>query len=137
MTKKPISGGCHCRQFRYETSSDLIAPHYCHCGDCRKLYGAVGAGFVVLEEQTTLSGKLATYESAGDSGNVKTHLFCPVCGTPVGERVAAFPGTLVLTPGTLDDASAFQPEAHFWVSSKAPWTILNDGLAQLDTQPDA
>ncbi|WP_372780843.1 GFA family protein [Litorivivens sp.] len=131
-----ITGGCHCGQFRYETSSELIAPHYCHCGDCRKLYGTVGAGFIVLEDQTTVSGDIAVYESVGDSGNCKKHLFCPVCGTPIGERVDAFPGTLVFTPGTLDEPARFKPEAHFWVSRKAPYTNLNDTLTKLDTQPE-
>lgn len=130
------TGGCYCGQFRYETTSELIAPHYCHCGDCRKLYGAVGAGFVVIEEQTTLSGEMSIYESVSDQGNRKQHLFCGVCGTPIGERVDAYPGTLVFTPGTLDDPTAFIPESHLWVSRKAPWTHLNDGLEQLDTQPE-
>ncbi|MBB3048222.1 hypothetical protein FHR99_002496 [Litorivivens lipolytica] len=130
------TGGCLCGQFRFETSSELIAPHFCHCGDCRKLYGAVGAGFVVLEDQTSMTGDLSIYETNGDSGNRKQHLFCGVCGTPVGERVDAYPGTLVFTPGTLDNPEAFVPEAHFWVSKKAPWTRLDDSLSQLDTQPE-
>lgn len=132
-----VTGSCHCGQFQYETSSELIAPHYCHCGDCRKLYGAVGAGFIVMEDQTRLSGTLSRYETRSDAGNRKVHLFCPVCGTPVGEQVDAFPGTLVLVPGTLDDASAFKPEMHFWVARKAPWTVIGDGLAQMDGQPSA
>jgi len=134
--EKKITGGCHCGQFRYETTSELIAPHYCHCTDCRKLYGAVGAGVVVIEEQTSMTGDVSVYESEGDSGNRKQHLFCGACGTPIGERVDAYPGTIVFTPGTLDEPTAFVPEAHFWVSRKAPWTRLDDGLAQLDTQPE-
>lgn len=134
--EKKITGGCHCGQFRYETTSELIAPHYCHCADCRKLYGAVGAGFVVIEEQTSMTGNVSVYESEGDSGNCKQHLFCGVCGTPIGERVDAYPGTIVFTPGTLDEPTAFVPEAHFWVSRKAPWTRLDDGLTQLETQPE-
>ena len=90
--EKKITGGCHCGQFRYETTSELIAPHYCHCADCRKLYGAVGAGFVVIEEQTAMTGDISVYESEGDSGNRKQHLFCGVCGTPIGERVDAYSG---------------------------------------------
>ncbi len=131
-----FTGRCQCGAFSYESSSEMIAPHYCHCGDCRRLYGAVGAGFVVLEEQTELQGDYSSYTSPSDSGNNKTHLFCARCGSPIGERVDAFPGTLVLVPGTLDDQSLFKPEAHFWVSRKAPWMTIADGLEQLEGQPD-
>ncbi|HCS28123.1 MAG TPA: GFA family protein [Spongiibacteraceae bacterium] len=130
-----FSGRCHCGAFSYESDSELIAPHYCHCGDCRRLYGALGAGFVVLEAQTRIRGEYRSYTSQADSGNRKTHLFCGQCGSPIGERVDAFPGTLVLVPGTLDDPSLFKPEAHFWTSKKAPWQVIADGLEQLEGQP--
>lgn len=131
-----FTGRCQCGAFSYRSTSEMIAPHYCHCGDCRRLYGAVGAGFVVLEELTELQGAYRSYQSPSDSGNTKTHLFCGECGSPIGERVDAFPGTLVLVPGTLDDPSLFKPEAHFWVSRKAPWLPIADTLVQLDGQPE-
>lgn len=131
-----FSGGCQCGAVRYQSDSEMISPHYCHCRDCQWFYGAFGAGFVVLEEHTRLTGAPAEYTVQADSGHTKTHLFCGQCGTPIGERVREFAGTLVLTPGTLDDPGRFRPEMHLWVSSRPAWLVIDDGLPQYQEQPD-
>lgn len=132
-----FTGRCQCGQFSYQSSSELMAPHYCHCKDCQRFYGGpCGAGFAVLEEQTQMSGQLSRFVTQSDAGNSKTHLFCGQCGSPVGEQVDIFEGVVVFVPGTLDDPSLFKPEMHLWVGSKQPWLAINDGLPQHEGQPD-
>lgn len=132
-----FSGRCKCGSFSYESTSEIMGAHFCHCKDCQSLYGGpFGAGFAVLEEQTQISGELSRYTMSTDAGHVKTHLFCGKCGSPVGEQVDIYPGVIVFVPGTLDDPALFKPEMHLWVSSKQPWVSISDGLPQHDQQPD-
>ena len=132
-----FTGQCKCGKFKYESTSEMMAPHYCHCKDCQSLYGgAYGVGFAVLEEQTRITGELSEFSTKSDSGHLKTHLFCGTCGSPVGEKVDVYAGVIVLVPGTLDDPALFKPEMHLWVRSKQPWVEITDGLPQHDSQPD-
>jgi len=132
-----FTGGCLCGAVRYESTSDRFAQHYCHCTDCQKTYGGpFGVGFVVVEAKTKLAGEVARYTKTSDSGHRKSHLFCPKCGSPLGEQVEEFPGVIVLAVGSLDDPSVFRPEAHYWVTSKQPWVNIADDLPQLDGQPE-
>ena len=39
-------------------------------------------------------------------------------------------GVIGLTAGSLDDSSLFNPDMHFWVSSKQPWLEIADDLPQ-------
>ena len=54
----------------------------------------------------TITGEATHWEVAGDSGNVKSHAFCPVCGTPVYLRFAAMPDLIAVHAGSLDDPGA-------------------------------
>jgi hypothetical protein len=132
-----IRGGCLCGAIRYESTSELIAPHYCHCRDCQKLYGGpFGTGFIVAESNTSLTGEVSCFEIESDAGRTKSHLFCGVCGSPIAAKVEEFPGVLVLASGTLDDPSLFKPESHYWVGSSPPWFEIHDGLEVFQEQPD-
>lgn len=132
-----IQGNCKCGAFTYTSVSEMFGSHYCHCRDCQVFHGGpFGAGFAVIESETKLCGSLAEYEVVSESGNTRKHLFCPDCGTPVGERIDVHPGVLVLCAGTLADSSHFKPEMHLWVSSKVPWLEITDELPQHAKQPD-
>jgi len=132
-----VSGGCRCGAIRYESTSDLIAPHYCHCTDCQKLYGGpFGTGFVVTESETSLTGEISCFEVESDAGHAKSHLFCGVCGSPIAAKVEEFPGVLVLASGTLDDPDLFEPGAHYWVGSNPAWFEIRDGLEVFEKQPE-
>ncbi len=131
-----IRGGCLCGAIRYESTSELIAPHYCHCTDCQKLYGGpFGTGFVVLESETSLTGDVSRFEVESASGRVKSHLFCGVGGSPIAATVEEFPGVFVFAAGTLDDPGLFEPEAHYWVGSNPRWFEIHDGLEVFEEQP--
>ncbi len=135
--KAVIRGGCLCGAIRYESTSELIAPHYCHCRDCQKLYGGpFGTGFIVAESNTSLTGEVSCFEIESDAGRTKSHLFCGVCGSPIAAKVEEFPGVLVLASGTLDDPSLFKPESHYWVGSSPPWFEIHDGLEVFEEQPN-
>lgn len=133
---QPFFGRCKCGCVSYQSTSQMMGAHYCHCKDCQSLYGgSFGTGFAVLEAQTKMSGDLSRFSMPTDAGHVKTHLFCGKCGSPIGEQVDVFAGVIVLASGTLDDPTLFKPEMHLWISSKLPWVTINDDLPQYNEQP--
>jgi hypothetical protein len=56
-----------------------------------------------------ITGRASHWEVAGDSGNLKVHAFCPVCGTPVYLRFAAMPELIAVAAGSLDEPGRFMP----------------------------
>ena len=64
-----------------------------------------------------ITGQASHWEVAGDSGNVKIHAFCPVCGTPVYLRFAAMPELIAVPATSLDEPGRFAfnlVEAKLW-----------------------
>lgn len=132
-----FTGGCRCGAVRYESTSEKIGSHYCHCSDCQKYFGGpFGAGFVVIEAETAFHGEMSEYESKSDSGSTRLHCFCKTCGSPIGEKFREMEGIFVLAVGTLDDMSVFKPENHLWTTRKQPWLNIQDELPCFETQPE-
>jgi len=74
---KTYTGGCHCGEVRYETTTDLAAVAACNCSICTKrgtLWTFVGADQFALR-----SGEecLTDYQF---NKKIIHHLFCSVCG---------------------------------------------------------
>jgi hypothetical protein len=76
-TMRTYTGGCHCGQIRYETTTDLAGVVSCNCSICTKR-GALWT-FVKPQQFALRSGEadLADYQF---NKKVIHHLFCPVCG---------------------------------------------------------
>jgi len=74
---KSYTGGCHCGEVRYETTTDLSMVVSCNCSICTKR-GALWT-FVKPEQFALRSGEddLADYRFYK---KVIHHLFCSVCG---------------------------------------------------------
>jgi len=97
----------------------------CHCRDCQHQSGSAfiaamrvpAAGFRITKGEPKL------FVSASDAGNAVTRAFCPECGCPLFIRVSARPDIVGLRVGSLDDPSAFRPEADIFVKSAQPWVL--------------
>jgi hypothetical protein len=74
---KTYSGGCHCGEVRYETTTDLAIVGSCNCSICMKR-GALWT-FVSPDQFALRSGEdcLTDYQF---NKRVIHHLFCSVCG---------------------------------------------------------
>ena len=81
-------------------------------------------------------GETAAVEIIADSGNKKYNHFCDRCGTVLFGDSPALPGLTVLRPGTLDDTSQVQVQAHIWVKSRQPWFQLPGNVPCFDTMYD-
>ncbi len=80
-------------------------------------------------------GEPRLYASTSDAGNRVTRAFCGECGAPLFIRVSSRPDIVGLRVGSLDDPSAFRPEAHIFVKSAQPWDHMHPELPQHQTYP--
>jgi hypothetical protein len=74
---KTYTGGCHCGEVRYETTTDLASVMSCNCSICAKR-GALWT-FVPLDQFALRSGEdcLTDYQF---NKKIIHHLFCSICG---------------------------------------------------------
>ena len=82
-----------------------------------------------------LEGKAAHCDVVGDSGNVKTHSFCPACGSPVYLTFAAMPDLFTVHAASLDDPARFKPQAVTYGVRGHAWDHLDPGLPKFDKMP--
>lgn len=123
----PIEGGCLCSKTRYQIHSKPLAAYYCHCSMCRKNSGGglfLASATVAMEHVSFVKGELSAYESS--PGNLR--LFCGVCGSPIGCRVATDPKLIELHLGCLDNPSLIRPTFHMHVGTQVEWCGIEDGL---------
>ena len=82
---QPYTGGCACGAIRYATKHAPVFQNHCQCRDCQRRSGTGHGSYLTFpaRAEMTITGEATHWQIAGDSGNVKVHAFCPVCGTPV------------------------------------------------------
>jgi hypothetical protein len=126
-------GGCLCGAVRYETTADPLNQRVCHCQECQKAIGAAFNARVLMRlDDVSITGPVSTFYSSKtlERGS------CSRCGSSIFSRRTPA-GVIGLTAGSLDDSSLFNPDMHFWVSSKQPWLEIADDLPQYLEGPPA
>ncbi len=82
-----------------------------------------------------ITGAASHWDVAGDSGNVKSHAFCPVCGTPVYLSFAAAPDFIAIAAASLDEASRFEPQVLTYSVRALPWDHMDPSLQAFERMP--
>ena len=125
-----LTGHCLCGSVQYEISGEPLALLYCHCEECRRATGSsLNTSILVRRgDFRVMSGEdaISFYESS--PGN-RRH-FCSTCGSPVFKHFPKPPNFVTVRAGTLDSDPGIRPSGHIWVSEKAPWYEITDGLPQ-------
>ncbi len=122
------TGGCLCGLVRYEVKAPPFWAGHCHCGNCKKHTGAAFATDAMFHTQDFVwTGDEPTYYA---SSSICERGFCPKCGSTVSARYFAEPGILVIAAGSLDDPDQIEPQLHAYVSRRAAWIKLDDGLPE-------
>ena len=87
------TGGCGCGAIRYEISGEPVVMNHCQCSDCQRKSGTGHGSYLTFPDKrrVKLEGEAKQCDVVADSGNVKTHAFCPACGSPVYLTFAAMP----------------------------------------------
>ena len=122
----PYTGGCLCGEVRWRAAAEPINVRLCHCRNCQRATGGpYFARALFNDADVERSGETTRWASSQ-----RLHrLSCTRCGTPVFAEPQDGPW-IAVSLTTLDDAAALAPGSHIWVSSKLPWTLIDDGLPQ-------
>jgi hypothetical protein len=136
MAKKH-QGACACGavRFEFETDPDFIA--VCHCLDCKRATGGEAAAFMGVPEAgfTLLSGSPIAFSYIADSGLGLDRNFCRTCGARVfTSHLGAFPGTIFVTLGALEDRAGITPNVEMFVRRRLPWVTPLD-IPQYQAMP--
>ena len=123
-------GSCLCGGVRYEVSGEIGEFGYCHCTSCRKASGTAHAANAPVERAQfhLVAGAEMLREFESSPG--KLRVFCATCGSPIYAYLTTSRDVLRIRLGSLDTPFDMQPKAHTFVSDKAPWEPLTDGLPQ-------
>ena len=132
-------GGCACGAVHYEIAAEPVFMNHCQCLDCQHRSGTGHGSYLSFmgRQSVKLTGKAMHCEVVADSGNVKTHSFCPACGSPVYLTFAAMPDLFTVHATSLDDPSRFKPQAVTYGMRGHAWDHLDPGLPKFDKMPPA
>jgi hypothetical protein len=121
----PLTGGCVCRQLRYELKGAPLLAYACHCHNCQKRSGSAFALQMVIRRADLLvKGEVDAQRRADPAGRELEHSFCPACRGRIWVHNLAAPDYATLRAGTFDDTSWIVPIAQTWVESAIPWAVM-------------
>jgi hypothetical protein len=134
---KAYAGGCACGAVRYEIEDEPMVMGDCQCHTCQKKSGTGHGSYVTFpnREKVRVAGKAAIWDVAGDSGNVKTHGFCPVCGSPVYLTFRAMPELFTVHAGSLDDPGRYKPQMVTYAMRGHSWDRVDPALVKFEKMP--
>jgi hypothetical protein len=128
-----IEASCLCEGCRWEAEGTMGPVVVCHCGLCRKDSGTSFsvAGGVPESGFRWVYGedRVRRYESS--PGFFRNS--CLTCGTPLPGDPQD--GRLFVPLGTVAGDPGARPQLHIFTASRAPWTEIDDDLAQFETLP--
>ena len=133
-----ITGGCLCKQVRYEFNAEPIAMRLCWCRVCQ--YFASGnstINVVFPKDALKVIGELKDYASDADSGNRMHRRFCPACGTQMFSESEARPHLIIVRAGTLDDPELAKASGVIWTKSAPSWAHIDPDVPHFEGQPPA
>lgn len=133
-------GGCACGAVRYRAQGDPIFVNNCHCHQCQRQTGSTSVvnAFFEADRLGLLSGELSAHTVKAGSGGPHDIMRCTSCGTALWSH---YPGLgrlgAGLRVGTLDDSTAFRPDAAIYISERMSWVTPPQGIPAFEKTYDA
>lgn len=116
-----ITGSCGCNAVRFKLNSAPKAVVNCHCNFCRKHNGSAFSTYaVVAESALEIAGGQDAMAVFDYAGNGHKH-FCNLCGTPLFNRSAKYPGLCMIHLGVIDVQLDMAPTANIFCESQLAW----------------
>ena len=131
-----IEGGCYCGEIRYISESPAQGQLQCYCRECQYITGGnPNAIIVVPEEGFRFTSGTPTKFSRNDLERPVTRFFCSTCGTAIGTRSPARPGSFIIKVGTLDDPSSFRPQMAIFTVDQQPYHHIPEDIPAHHRRP--
>ena len=130
-----VTGGCLCRQARFEIEAEPMAARMCWCRLCQYLGGGSGTVNVCFPAEAVRTvGEIRWHDKVADSGNLMRRGFCPMCGTPLFSIADSRPHLVFVRAGALDCPDLMAPEAIIWTREAPLWACHDPNLPQHEGQ---
>lgn len=130
------TGQCLCGAVSYVIKSGPVRMGQCHCSDCQRATGTGHSSMAFFPaDQVKIKGETTGYASTGESGNIVTRHFCPVCGSRVFNLNSGRPGVVAITAGSADDSSWFTPQGVIFTKQRPSWDMTSADLPNFETTP--
>ncbi len=124
----PVHGACLCGAVQFEFTLPTLFCGHCHCSMCRQAHGAGYVTWIGVKVQqfslTTGPDHLAAFSSS-DHGK---RSFCDQCGSSLFCESDSHPDVIDIVLANLHDPIDRQPQAHYYFSDRADWTVIGDEL---------
>ena len=122
---KKFTGGCDCRAVRYEMTGPLRGVTNCHCGQCRRTHGHVGAytNALIANFKFTEQRGLKWYASS----DFAKRGFCGECGGSLIWQ-ANDSDQIAIAAGTIDGKTGLKTIAEIFVEDAAEYYELPQGV---------
>jgi hypothetical protein len=134
---KAFTGGCACGAIRYRISAEPVFMNHCQCHDCQHATGAGHGSYLSFpgRKAVTQTGKTSQWDVVVDSGNVKTHNFCPTCGSPVYLTYSMMPDIITIHAASLDEPGRFKPQMVTYHVRAHAWDHLDPDVPTVERMP--
>lgn len=134
---KPYTGGCACGAIRFEISDEPLVMSDCQCRDCQARSGTGHGSYLTFpsKQSVRLTGEAKHWNVTADNGNVKTHGFCPTCGSPVYLTFAYMPDRFTVHAASLDDPGRYKPQMVTYGVRGHAWDRLDPAVPKFDKMP--
>jgi len=117
-----IHGACHCGLISFAAEIDRSRVMVCHRTDCQVLSGSPFRYVVAAPADSFhLSGSPKSYIKLAQSGNRRTQVFCPECGTPLYATAPENPTWVSIRLGCVQERAQLKPAVQIWQHSALPW----------------
>jgi hypothetical protein len=123
-----FNGQCLCGAVRFQVTPPTRWCLHCHCTLCRKAHGApFVTWFGIGKDQLNITRGESELRWR-DSSDHGRRAFCRVCGSQLFFVSSRWPGQIDVVRALVDGPIDRAPSAHVYVSSKADWLEIRDGL---------
>ena len=123
----PLTGGCTCRNVRFEMLTAPLYVHCCHCSWCQRESGTAFALNAMIESDRVrlLAGEVEVVDTPSNSGRGQKIARCPQCRIALWSNYAgAGESVRFVRVGALDTPDALPPDIHIFTASKQRWVEL-------------
>jgi hypothetical protein len=124
MAETRATGRCMCGAVTYEVRGPLRDVVLCHCVECRRWAGSVGAFAATrVEDLVVVETEAVRWVDSPESNRRARRGFCEACGSSLfwqaedGERVS-------IAAGTLDVPTGLRLAAHIYTHQASDWDEL-------------
>ena len=131
-----LTGGCYCKDVRYQIQGQAQAALHCHCRECQYISGGNPNALMIfpLDAFKLTQGEMKSFRRS-DLDSPVTRYFCETCGTSLATETPKRPGSIVIKVGTLDDPSVFTPGAAIFTCDKQAFHHIPDDIPAFDKRP--